>query len=97
MVLKNQLVQLLAFSHNTPKHIQKHTQQHDKPQIKKLKKLHWNKLGKNYITKNNENIRNNTQPFNGPLSGTTRVSQYQKKHSLTHSLKIRKKTLKMIL
>jgi len=24
------------------------------------------------------------QPFNGPLSGTTRVSQYQKKHSPTH-------------
>jgi len=31
--------------------------------------------------------RNNTQqqqPFYGPLSGTTRVSQYQKKHSPTH-------------
>ena len=26
-----------------------------------------------------------TQPFNGPLSGTTRVSQYQKKHSPTHT------------
>jgi len=24
------------------------------------------------------------QPFHGPLSGTTRVSQYQKKHSATH-------------
>jgi len=24
------------------------------------------------------------QPFYGPLSGTTRVSRYQKKHSLTH-------------
>ena len=27
-----------------------------------------------------------TQPFNGPLSGTTRVGQYQKKHSPTHTL-----------
>jgi len=26
-----------------------------------------------------------TQPFNGPLSGTTRVSRYQKKHSPTHA------------
>ena len=26
-----------------------------------------------------------TQPFNGPLSGTTRVGQYQKKHSPTHT------------
>jgi len=26
-----------------------------------------------------------TQPFNGSLSGTTRVSRYQKKHSLTHT------------
>jgi len=25
-----------------------------------------------------------TQPFYGPLSGTTRVSRYQKKHSPTH-------------
>ena len=25
------------------------------------------------------------QPFYGPLSGTTRVSQYQKKHSPTHT------------
>jgi len=26
-----------------------------------------------------------TQPFNGPLSGTTRVGRYQKKHSPTHT------------
>ena len=26
-----------------------------------------------------------TQPFNGQLSGTTRVGQYQKKHSPTHT------------
>ena len=26
-----------------------------------------------------------TKPFNSPLSGTTRVSQYQKKHSPTHT------------
>jgi len=26
-----------------------------------------------------------TQPFNGPLSGTTRVSRYQKKPSPTHT------------
>ena len=26
-----------------------------------------------------------TQPFNGPWSGTTRVGQYQKKHSTTHT------------
>ena len=26
-----------------------------------------------------------TQPFNGPLSRATRVGQYQKKHSLTHT------------
>jgi len=26
-----------------------------------------------------------TQPFNGPLSGTTQVGQYQKKHSSTHN------------
>jgi len=26
-----------------------------------------------------------TQPFNGPFSGTTRVGQYQKKHSPTHT------------
>ena len=26
-----------------------------------------------------------TQPFNGRWSGTTRVGQYQKKHSLTHT------------
>jgi len=25
------------------------------------------------------------QPFNGPLSGTTRVSQYQNKHSPTRT------------
>jgi len=25
------------------------------------------------------------QPFYGPFSGTTRVSQYQNKHSLTHT------------
>jgi len=28
--------------------------------------------------------RKQQQPFYGPLSGTTRVSQYQKKHSPTH-------------
>jgi len=27
----------------------------------------------------------NTQPFNGPLSGTTQVGQYEKKHSPTHT------------
>ena len=27
---------------------------------------------------------NDQRPFNGPLSGTTRVSRYQKKHSPTH-------------
>jgi len=29
-------------------------------------------------------IHNTQQPFYGPLSGTTRVSRYQKKHSPTH-------------
>ena len=31
-------------------------------------------------------IHTHTQPFNGLLSGTTRVSRYQKKHSPTHTL-----------
>ena len=30
-------------------------------------------------------IRLQQQPFNGRLSGTTRVGRYQKKHSLTHT------------
>jgi len=30
-------------------------------------------------------IKQNTQPFNGPWSGTTRVGRYQKKHSPTHT------------
>ena len=29
--------------------------------------------------------KTHTQPFNGLLSGTTRVDRYQKKHSPTHS------------
>jgi len=31
-----------------------------------------------YSTTVNNNSNNNTHPFNGPLSGTTRVSRYQK-------------------
>jgi len=31
-----------------------------------------------------------TQSFNGPLSGTTQVSQYQKKHSTTQTLQEKK-------
>jgi len=34
-----------------------------------------------------------TQPFNSPLSGTTWVSQYQKKHSPTHTCEKKKKDL----
>jgi len=30
-------------------------------------------------------IHTHTQPFNGPLSGTTRVGRHQKKHSPTHT------------
>ena len=29
-------------------------------------------------------LQQQQQPFYGPLSGTTQVSQYQKKHSPTH-------------
>jgi len=39
-----------------------------------VKRRHW--LG--------EEEEQQQQPFYGPLSGTTRVSQYQKKHSPTH-------------
>ena len=31
------------------------------------------------------NTHTHTQPFNGLLSGTTRVGRYQKKHSSTHT------------
>ena len=38
------------------------------------------------------------QPFNGHLSGTTRVGLYQKKHSPAHSFKVNSfKALKAIL
>jgi len=30
-------------------------------------------------------LNTHTQPFNGPLSRTARVSRYQKKHSPTHT------------
>ena len=33
----------------------------------------------------NEHIQQQQQPFNGPLSGTTRVGRYQKKHSPAHT------------
>ena len=32
-----------------------------------------------------DNSAANTQPFNGPLPGTTRVGRYQKEHSPTHT------------
>ena len=32
-----------------------------------------------------EQTHTHTQPFNGPLSGTTQVGQYQKKHLQTHN------------
>jgi len=34
-------------------------------------------------------VHTHTQPFNGPLSGTTRVGWYQKKHSTSHTLTVR--------
>jgi len=34
---------------------------------------------------NNDNDNHLTAPFYGPLSGSTWVSQYQKKHSPTHT------------
>ena len=37
------------------------------------------------LTTNYTHRHTHTQPFNGPLSGTTRVGQYQKKHSPTHT------------
>ena len=43
------------------------------------------KWSSNVQHQNREHERTQTQPFNGPLFGTTRVSQYQKKHSPTHT------------
>jgi len=46
-------------------------------------------LTPNQLCQSTEGIDNNcnthTQPFNGLLSGTTRVGRYQKKHSPTHT------------
>jgi len=48
-----------------------------------VKKLEWWGTGMViYLDKNTQ--QQQQQPFYGPLSGTTRVSQYQKKHSPTH-------------
>jgi len=45
----------------------------------------WCQLGCLKVNWPPRNEHNNTkQPFYGPLSGTTRVSRYQKKHSPTH-------------
>ena len=43
-----------------------------------------NGIGKFAILANDSLYLRQQQPFYGPLSGTTRVSQYQKKHSPTH-------------
>ena len=40
---------------------------------------------KTTATKNNKETHTHTQTFNGRSSGTTRVGQYQKKHSPTHT------------
>ena len=44
-------------------------------------------MGRKILTQSCKTVRNyisQQQPFYGPLSGTTRVSRYQKKHSPTH-------------
>jgi len=38
-----------------------------------------------YLLKTHTHTHTHTQPFNGLLSGTTRVGRYQKKHSPTHT------------
>jgi len=42
------------------------------------------KYFKSFLVVNKQTKTTQQQPFYGPLSGTTRVSSYQKKHSPTH-------------
>jgi len=56
----------------------------DKRILRPLKDLQWPMVIFCVNIHNKQQQQQQQQPFYGPLSGTTRVSRYQKKHSPTH-------------